>query len=265
MPLPPCRVQCPGGVCASLAAGLGGRGRCWFSLLPLGSSLPSRPWRCVLRVVPPGCPFPSPASTPFHAVFAFRGLGPVALRVRAGCLLPVCALVLLRRTPPPPQVGLVRALRAVPVQGAGRDVPGGSSPTVFPAPVRCIAFLALRGVARFLLPLAWLGVARPPAGRPGFACWLCALWGRSDGARGAGHPLCVERSELGAVPRPTARRMGPRQGPATHWLLMRGGGGRGAPHLLHSAHSCVLALRDVGAAGGHPGGCAACLVVGCPG
>ena len=35
----------------------GGGGRCRFSLLSWGSSLPSRPSLCVLRSLPPGCPF----------------------------------------------------------------------------------------------------------------------------------------------------------------------------------------------------------------
>ena len=93
-----------GCVCAALAAGLGGQDRCRLSLLPLGPSLPSRPSRCVLLVVPSGCPFPSPAGTPFHAVSAFRGLDLVALRVRAACPLGVRALVLLQRTAPPGSV-----------------------------------------------------------------------------------------------------------------------------------------------------------------
>ena len=71
------------------------------------SSVPSRPSRCVLRVVPSGCPFPSPAGTPFHAVCAFRGLGLVALRVRAARLLGVGALVLPRCTHQPPPDGSV--------------------------------------------------------------------------------------------------------------------------------------------------------------
>ena len=41
-------------MCAALAAGLGGRGRCRFLRLPLGSSVPSRPSRCVLSR--PGVP-----------------------------------------------------------------------------------------------------------------------------------------------------------------------------------------------------------------
>ena len=39
--------------------------------------------RCVWRAVPSGCPLPSLAGTPFHAVCAFRALGPVALPVEA--------------------------------------------------------------------------------------------------------------------------------------------------------------------------------------
>ena len=96
------RVQYPGRLCAALVAGLGGRGWCRFLLLPLGSSLPLHPLWCVLRVVLPGYPFPSPAGTPFHAVCAFRRLGVVALRVRAACPLLVCALVLRRRSRPAP-------------------------------------------------------------------------------------------------------------------------------------------------------------------
>ena len=108
----PWRVQCPVRVCAALAAGLGGEGRRQFSFPPACCfALASRSPRCVLRVVLSGCPFHSPASTPFHAVCAFRGLGPVALQVRAACPLRVCALVLSRCTPVPP-LSVWRAHRA---------------------------------------------------------------------------------------------------------------------------------------------------------
>ena len=189
MLLLPWRVQCPGRVREALAAALGGRG-CRFLLLPLGSSLPSRAARCVLRVVPPGCPFPSPAGTPLHAVYAFRGLGPVVLRVRAAFPLLVCALVLPRRTRLPTRLGqcVARALRAVPEQGARRALPGGWCPSTLPAPVPCSAYLALGGVARSLRPRALLGVARLTAGRPAFVTYLCALWGRHEDARGGGVP-----------------------------------------------------------------------------
>ena len=71
-------------------------------LPPALASLAVRVAGCLAR-----CPFPSPAGTPFHAVCAFRGLGPVALWVHAACPLRVCAPVLPRRTPPPPPSGLV--------------------------------------------------------------------------------------------------------------------------------------------------------------
>ena len=41
--------------------------------------------RCVWRAVPSGCPLPSLAGTSFHAVCAFRALGPVALLVVPAC------------------------------------------------------------------------------------------------------------------------------------------------------------------------------------
>ena len=53
--------------------------------------------RCVWRAVPSGCPLPSLAGMPFHAVGAFRELGPVALLVVPPCPLRVCALALPRR------------------------------------------------------------------------------------------------------------------------------------------------------------------------
>ena len=63
--------------------------------------------RSVWRAVPSGCPLSSLAGTPFHAVCAFRGLGPVALLVFPACPLCVCALALSRRPRPPPLPGLV--------------------------------------------------------------------------------------------------------------------------------------------------------------
>ena len=80
------------------------------------SSLPSRPSRCVLRVVPSGCPFPSPAGTPFSAVCAFCVLGPVAFWVCAACPLGVAAFVLPQCTRFPGRCG-TRTRRG---SGAGR-------------------------------------------------------------------------------------------------------------------------------------------------
>ena len=99
----------------------------------------------------------------FHAVCAFRGLGPVALPVSPSCPLCVCALTLSRPPrPPPPRVGVARAPRAVPVLGAGRAVPRYPCPSVCPGLVPCSVWLALGGAARFPFPpyLAW-GCALP--------------------------------------------------------------------------------------------------------
>ena len=101
-PLLPWRVQCPVCVCAALAAGSGGSGR-YLVLCLSRFPLPApRVSRCVWRAVLSGCPLPSLAGTPFHAVCAFRELGPVALLVVPACPLHVCVLALPQRPPPPP-------------------------------------------------------------------------------------------------------------------------------------------------------------------
>ena len=66
--------------------------------------------------------------------------------------------------------------------------------------------------------------------------------------------LGVGRPGSGALPPPTARPLGGLPGPTTHWLWVRGGAGVGTRHQPHSASSCELALRAVGAARGRPGG-----------
>ena len=83
-----------------------------------------------------------------------------------------------------------------------------------------------------------------------FASWLCALWGRRDGARGDASCLGMGRPGSGALPPPTARPLGELPGPTTHWLWVRGGPGVGTRHQLHSALSCVLWGRHEGAPGG---------------
>ena len=179
-----------------------------------------------------------------------------APRVRCVCLRScsrsVCA-------PPPFRVGVARALRAVPVQGAGRAVPGGSCPSAFPAAVPCDPYLAFGGVARSLRPLAVLGVARPPAGRPALMCWPCALWGRHEGASG-GRLLfgcgaswarrCPDRPSFGTC----SRRLPPTG-------CGCGSAAVGTRHQPHCARSCELALCALGAAQGCPGGGSTCLGV----
>ena len=73
--------------------------------------------------------------------------------------------------------------------------------------------------------------------------------------------LGVGRPGLGALPPPTARPLGGLPGPTTHWLWVRGDAGVGTRHQPHSARSCELALRAVGAARGRLGGGASCLGV----
>ena len=58
----------------------------------------------------------------------------------------------------------------------------------------------------------------------------------------------------GALRSPTVRPLGGLPGPTTHWLWVRGAAGVGTRHQPHSARSCKLALRAVGAARGRPGG-----------
>ena len=99
-PLLPWRVQCPVRVCAALAAGLEGQGRRRVLFFLRSSSPVPRSPRCVWRIVPSGCPLPSPAGTPLHVVCAFRGFGPVALLVYPACPLRVCAHLLSRRPRP---------------------------------------------------------------------------------------------------------------------------------------------------------------------
>ena len=65
--------------------------------------------------------------------------------------------------------------------------------------------------------------------------------------------LGVGRPGSGALPPRTARPLGGLPGPTTHWLWVRGGAGVETRHQPHSACSCELALRAVGAACGCPG------------
>ena len=79
------------------------------------------------------------------------------------------------------------------------------------------------------------------------AGFLCRRGGRRAHGGGASC-LDVGRPGSGALPPPTARPLGGLPGPTTHWLWVRGGAGVGTRHRPHSARSCELALRAVGAA-----------------
>ena len=148
--------------------------------------------RCVWRAVPSGCPLPSLAGTPLHAVCAFRALGPVALPVIPACPFRVCALALSRCPLPPPLGGVARASRVVPALGAGRAVPRGPCPSACPAPVPCSVWRAWGGAVRSRFPRTWRGAVGAAAGRP----------------RGGAFDRCVGRLGSCAPPPPTARPLG---------------------------------------------------------
>ena len=197
--------------------------------------------RCVWRAVPSGCPLSSLAGTPFHAVCAFPGLGPVALLVFPACPLCVCALVLSRHPPRPPPpsglvwrahlarsrcwalVGLFHSVRAPP-----RFLPRSRAPFGFPwggRPGHVSPYMAW-GCA---LPVGWVRVWGPvtnPTARA-LASWPCALAWRAVGAaqgRPGGALVARVRGIRGRAlsqARPLVLS-GVRSGPTTHWLWVRG-------------------------------------------
>ena len=97
-------------------------------------------------------------------------------------------------------------------------------------------------------PRAWGPVTNPTARA------LACCWGGMRVPGGGASCLGVGRPGSGALPPPTARPLGGLPGPTTNWLWVRGGAGVGTRHQPHSARSCELALRAVGAARGRPGG-----------
>ena len=203
-----------------------------------------------------------------HSTRSVRFAGSVRLlfgfapRVRCVCVRSCSRGV---RPPRPLCVGVARALRLVLVQGAGRAVSGGSCPSAFPAAVPCSAYLARRGLARFLRPLALLGVTRPPAGRPAFVCLLCALWGQHEGAGGGASRLGLGRPESGALQHPTVRPYGRAAGARYPLAVDVGSAGVGTRHQPHCTRSCGLAFRALGPARERPRVGASCLGVGRPG
>ena len=148
------------------------------------------------------------------------------------------------------------ALRAV---GAARGRPGG-------APPAWVRGVRGRALSQPRLPALWAGCRGPLP--TGCGCGGVRAWGpvtnptaralrvgfaRCGGgtrapAGGGASCLGVGRPVSGALPPPTARPLGGLPGPTTHWLWVRGGAGVGTRHQHHSARSCELALRAVGAA-----------------
>ena len=141
----------------------GGWSRCWVLCLPRFPLPAPRFVRCVSRAVTSGCPLSSLAGTPFRAVCAFRGLGPVALLVFPACPLCVWALALSRRPCPPPLPGFV--WRAHLAQSRCWALVGPFH--AVRAPLRVLprsrapfGLLGRGGLVPF--PPTWLGAARSP-------------------------------------------------------------------------------------------------------
>ena len=241
----------------------GGWGRCRVLCLPRFPLPAPRFLRCVWWVVLSGCPLSSLADTRFHAVCAFRGLGPVALLVFPACPLCVCAL---SRRPPPPLPGLVwrahlarsRSWALVgplhSVRAPPRVLPqfcapfgllgGGAARSRFPLP--CLGLHAPRGVG------AGVGTRHQPhrarscelALRAGLA--RCRGGTRAPG--GGASCLGAGRPGSGALPPPTTCPFGRAAGAQYPLAVGAGDAGQGTRHQPHSARSCQLALRAVGAA-----------------
>ena len=80
------------------------------------------------------------------------------------------------------------------------------------------------------------------------ASWLCALWGRHEGARGGACCLDVGHPGTGALPPPISCPFGRAAGAHYPLAVGAGGAGVGTRHQPHSARSCDLALNALGAA-----------------
>ena len=153
--------------------------------------------------------------------------------------------------------------------GAASGRPGGSAsclgvehpelgtlprPTASPWGVRpalLTQWLLVRG--------GWQPVTNPTV--LALASWLCALWGRQEGTLwGRLLPECVA-SGVGRSLTPERPSLGPAAGAPYPLAVGAGGVGVGTPLQRHSARSCELPWRPVGAAPGRPGGSASCLGV----
>ena len=202
-------------------------------------------------------------------------------------LLPGCGASGVRRSPDPdcPPSGRAAGAHYPLDVGAGGCGRGDPSPTPQRALlragfVRCWDGMKVPGGGASCLGVGRLGsgalpppTARPLGGLPGPTThWLWVRGGAGVGTRhqpqsarscelalravGAGRRapgggascLGVGRPGSGALPPPTVRPLGGLPGPTTHWLWVRGGAGVGTCHQPHSARSCELALRAVGAA-----------------
>ena len=219
---------------------------------------------------------------------------------REGRLLPGCRPSGVGRSPNPgcPPSGRAAGAQYRLALGAGGCGRGDPSPTPQRALLRADFARCGGGTRAPGGGASCLGVGRPGSGTlpPPTASPLGGLpgptthwlWVRWDAGVGTRHqPQSARSCELalravgaargrpGRVPpawvwgvrgralshHPTAGPLGMLPGSTTHWLWVRGGAGVGTRHQPHSARSCELALRAVGAARGRPGG--GCLLPGC--
>ena len=230
-----------------------------------------------------GDPSPAPQRALLQAGFARCGGG---MRVPGGGrLLPGCGASGAGRSPSPdcPPSGRAAGAHyplAVGAGGCGRGDPsptpqrallqtgfarcGGGMRVPVGAPLARVWGVRGRALSQPRLPALWAGCRGPlptcrgcggvracgPVTNPtarALANWLCALWRQHEGARGGASCPGVGRPGSGALPPPTARPLGGLPGPTTHLPWVRGGAGVGTRHKPHSARSCELALRAVGA------------------
>ena len=84
--------------------------------------------------------------------------------------------------------------------------------------------------------------------------WLCALWGRHEGAPGGPLVPRCGASRVGRSPTPHDPSLGRAAGARYPLAVSTGGGGMETGHQPHSARSCEVALRAEGAARGRQGG-----------
>ena len=154
---------------------------------------------------------------------------------------------------------------AVHAVGGAQGRPGG-------APPAWVRGVRGRALSHPQLPALWAGCRGPL--RTGCGCgglrawgpvtnptarWLCALWGRHEGARGGRLLPGCGASRVGRFPTPDCPPSGRAAGAHYPMAVGAGGAGVGTRHQPHSARSCELALRATGAARGRPGGGASCL------
>ena len=137
-------------------------------------------------------------------------------------------------------------------RGGGRLLPGCRASGVGRSPTPDCPPSGRAAGAHYPLAVGAGGCGRgDPSETPqrALSSWLCALWGRHEGARGGAPPAWVwgVRGRTLSHPRLPALWAGCRGAQPTG-CGCGGGAGVGTRQQPHSARSCKLALRAVGAA-----------------